>query len=158
MPKNESVTQVIPDIDLFSSPIFRLVHCRIGNTKTQQYCRRSTAKLTTQEARDWVLENAADLFQITPTQRGGGTNSISRHSVAHIEYHRKRLAAGEIPEKAFISYKKHGRHFTQWFKKNRFNRLADIQQDSPTNYALDRQIQHGVSTNTVNGKATLIRM
>ncbi len=145
-------------MDLFRNPRSRFVYCRVWDKDLQQYSRRSTGKLTVEEAREWTIQNLAELFQLKPSQRGGGTNSIRRHIIDHLEYQRKRLDAQEISEATFICYDKNARHFIRWFADNGYKRLADIKRTSLQEYALNRSTKDGMSANTINGEVTFLRM
>lgn len=155
---NYSVVPVVPGVDLFTHSRSKFIHCRIWDKQSQKYLRRTTGKLTIEEAKQWTLENLSDLFQIQPTERGGGTNSVRKLLTRYIEYQRTRLEAGEIAKATFTCYEGISSHFMKWLPENGYKKIADIKRASFIDYALTRATMDGYARNTVNNEVMYIRM
>ena len=158
MASYHKVMDVIPGIHLAKFARSKYLYARIYNKNTQTYINRSTGKESADEAREWIMSNLQSLFQLQPTPRGGGSNSVQRLIVQHLDYLQKRKDAGEISEATLLNYQKVGRHFIRWFAIRGIKKLSDLHRNTLLHYGLNRVNEDGMSPNTVNLEVVYIRM
>jgi len=158
MAKYEVIEQVVPKVQLVSFGRSKYLYVRVYDDLTRNYVNRSTGKEGVPEARQWVMENLAQLFQQKATPRGGGNTSIVRLLATHLDYHQRRRDADEISDSTFVAYNALARHFIRWFPDNGYKRLTDIKRTSLQEYAINRVNNDGMAPKSVNQEVMFIRM
>ena len=75
---DSTVHEVLPGVQIFTTPTSRFLFVRVWNKDMQTYVRRSTKCLEVDKAKEWVINNLQDLYSAKPTEKAGGLLSVTR--------------------------------------------------------------------------------